>query len=193
MPTRLFRRPFAGISTTSARSAVSGTSCVTCCASPVPRRACWVQLGPQGSRWSAFERPWLVPDAMRTRYFTGRQQLLARLRAQLLERHRAALSGLGGVGKTQTAIEYAVRHRAEYPDGVFWVNAETIGGLTRGLRRRLLRRCSCLPRNRAIRISSSRRRWHGWTQTTTGCSFSTTLTTAARYGRSCLRAAKATC
>ena len=25
-----------------------------------------------------------------------------------------------------------MRHRAEYPDGVFWVNAETIGGLTRG-------------------------------------------------------------
>jgi class 3 adenylate cyclase/tetratricopeptide (TPR) repeat protein len=76
--------------------------------------------------------PWMVPDAMRTRYFTGREDLLARLRQQLVERHRAALSGLGGVGKTQSAIEYAVRHRADYPGGVFWVNAETIGGLTSG-------------------------------------------------------------
>ncbi len=76
--------------------------------------------------------PWLVPDAMRTRYFTGRNDLLARLRKQIVERHRAALSGLGGVGKTQSAMEYAVRHRAEYPSGVFWVNAETLGGLTSG-------------------------------------------------------------
>lgn len=76
--------------------------------------------------------PWLVPDAMRTRYFTGREELLGRLRRQLVERHRAALSGLGGVGKTQAAIEYAARHRAAYPTGVFWVNAETVGGLTSG-------------------------------------------------------------
>lgn len=78
-------------------------------------------------------QPWLIPEAMRTRYFTGRDDLLARLREQLQERHRGALSGLGGAGKTQAAIEYAIRHRAEYPNGVFWVNAETIGGLTSGL------------------------------------------------------------
>ena len=77
-------------------------------------------------------QPWLVPEAMLTRYFTGRDDLLARLREQLLERHRAALSGLGGAGKTQTAIEYARRNRFEYPNGVFWVNAETSGGLTSG-------------------------------------------------------------
>ena len=77
-------------------------------------------------------QPWLVPETMLTRYFTGRDDLLARLRKELQERHRAALSGLGGVGKTQTAIEYATRNRFEYPNGVFWVNAETIGGLTSG-------------------------------------------------------------
>jgi class 3 adenylate cyclase/tetratricopeptide (TPR) repeat protein len=77
-------------------------------------------------------RPWLVPDAMRTRYFTGREQLLAGLRSQLAARGRAALCGLGGVGKTQAAIEFAVRQRDDYPDGVFWVNAETAGRLTSG-------------------------------------------------------------
>jgi hypothetical protein len=35
-------------------------------------------------------QPWLVPDAMRTRYFTGRDDLLARVHEQLVERHRAA-------------------------------------------------------------------------------------------------------
>jgi tetratricopeptide (TPR) repeat protein len=89
-------------------------------------------LGPQGSRWSAFERPWLVPDALRTRYFTGRADALALLQRQLAERGRAVLCGLGGVGKTQLALEYAVRHRASYLDGVFWTDAETLGGLTTG-------------------------------------------------------------
>jgi tetratricopeptide (TPR) repeat protein len=81
---------------------------------------------------AAVEPPWLVPDAMRTRYFAGRSDLLTRLRQHLVERHRAVLSGLGGIGKTQTAIEYAVRHRADYPAGVFWVNAETNSGLISG-------------------------------------------------------------
>src|ERR1700729_3585935 len=37
---------------------------------------------------------WLVPDAMRTHYFTGRDDLLLLVRRQLAERRRAALSGL---------------------------------------------------------------------------------------------------
>ncbi len=77
-------------------------------------------------------RPWLVPDTQRTPYFTGRDELLERLRQQLGESNRAALCGLGGIGKTQTALEYAVRHRADYPAGVFWINAESTGGLISG-------------------------------------------------------------
>jgi class 3 adenylate cyclase/tetratricopeptide (TPR) repeat protein len=78
------------------------------------------------------ERPWTVPDAMRTRYFTGREELLTLVETQLLERGRAALCGLGGAGKTQAALEYARRHRARYAGGVFWLNAETTAGLTSG-------------------------------------------------------------
>jgi tetratricopeptide (TPR) repeat protein len=81
---------------------------------------------------SASEPPWSVPDAMRTPYFIGREHLLAQLQVQLLEFHRAALSGLGGVGKTQAAIQYAIRHRADYPGGVLWANAETSGDLVGG-------------------------------------------------------------
>ena len=78
------------------------------------------------------QRPWLVPDAMRAPFFAGRGALLARLRETLVERGRAGLSGLGGAGKTQTALEYATRHRADYPGGTFWVGAENVAALVGG-------------------------------------------------------------
>jgi predicted phosphodiesterase len=38
--------------------------------------------------------------------------------------HTAAFHGLGGLGKTQLAAEYAHRYRNEYPLGVVWINAD---------------------------------------------------------------------
>jgi len=60
--------------------------------------------------------------------FTGRNAALDELREQLAsnaasELLRVALYGLGGVGKTQVALEYAYRFQADY-DLVWWVNAE---------------------------------------------------------------------
>jgi hypothetical protein len=37
----------------------------------------------------------------------------------------AAIAGLGGIGKTQTAVEYAYRHFPADYDWVFWVKADT--------------------------------------------------------------------
>ena len=60
----------------------------------------------------------------RNRAFTGREPQLANIRAALLSGNRTAvqaLQGMGGVGKTQLAIEYAHRFGSEY-DIVWWLD-----------------------------------------------------------------------
>ena len=70
---------------------------------------------------------WNVPY-QRNPFFTGREELLKHLHDNLTNRKAAALiqaiSGLGGIGKTQTAVEYAYRYRNDYHD-ILWVNAAT--------------------------------------------------------------------
>src|SRR5712692_5110346 len=64
----------------------------------------------------------------RNPFFTGREPLLALLHKRLSTARMAALTqiqalyGLGGVGKTQTAAEYAFRYGDDYTN-VFWVRA----------------------------------------------------------------------
>jgi tetratricopeptide (TPR) repeat protein len=57
-------------------------------------------------------------------FFTGREDVLARLHDELMAKGTAAVSGMPGVGKTQTAVEYAHRHRSEYKL-ILWARAET--------------------------------------------------------------------
>jgi tetratricopeptide (TPR) repeat protein len=72
--------------------------------------------------------------------FTGRADELDRLDAILTQDRpaavtqvgRAAVQGLGGVGKTSLAVEYANRFRSLY-DGVWWCPAETRTGLMTSL------------------------------------------------------------
>lgn len=81
-------------------------------------------------------KPWNVPYE-RNPFFTGREQVLQTLHKQLNQdcavaiSQIQAISGLGGIGKTQTAVEYAYRYRDEY-DAVFWVRADTTVELSSG-------------------------------------------------------------
>jgi tetratricopeptide (TPR) repeat protein len=77
---------------------------------------------------------WNVPSP-RNSFFIGRDEILTRLRTQLQKGQATALSqpqaitGLGGIGKTQIAVEYAYRFHQDY-QVVLWARAENNEVLT---------------------------------------------------------------
>jgi tetratricopeptide (TPR) repeat protein len=77
---------------------------------------------------------WNVPYG-RNPFFTGRESLLKQLHDTLTATKTGALpqpyaiTGLGGIGKTQTAIEYAYRYIGDY-QAILWARATTRDMLT---------------------------------------------------------------
>lgn len=91
------------------------------------------------SKANGQKRGWISRHVPRpNRLFTGRREALNRLHTALQAGPAAliadpqALTGLGGIGKTQTAIAYIYEHWRDY-DRVFWVSAETVDALNDGL------------------------------------------------------------
>ncbi|MBT5711980.1 tetratricopeptide repeat protein, partial [Candidatus Poribacteria bacterium] len=84
---------------------------------------------PRGDRrYGDHPKTWNVP-IRRNRNFTGREEILTEVYESLRAKDPAALTqteaihGLGGIGKTQIAAEYAHRYAGDY-DCVWWVAAE---------------------------------------------------------------------
>lgn len=75
-------------------------------------------------------RAFNVPFRPKGDQVIGRDDALQQVRDQLTQGkhtaigHTAAFEGLGGLGKTQLAVEYAYRFNDYYPNGVIWINAD---------------------------------------------------------------------
>ncbi len=66
------------------------------------------------------------------RFFAGRKAYLEKLRELLEKHHVVALSGLGGIGKTQIALKYVHQHHPDMYPTTLWVNAADTATLRAG-------------------------------------------------------------
>jgi tetratricopeptide (TPR) repeat protein len=80
--------------------------------------------------FSSAHRPFYLPYPAKGDRMVGRGESLRRVRGHLEAGRRtligqtAAFTGIGGIGKTQLAVEYAAQYGDSYPGGLVWITAD---------------------------------------------------------------------
>ncbi|MEN8446325.1 MAG: tetratricopeptide repeat protein, partial [Cyanobacteria bacterium J06555_13] len=93
------------------------------------------QFHQQDRRWIAQAKSIDIPENLPRSgavEFVGRDAVMEQLHQILQQDSRAAVSaiaGMGGVGKTELALQYALMHRESFPAGLCWLSArgENVG------------------------------------------------------------------
>ncbi|MCP4217961.1 MAG: hypothetical protein GY765_25180, partial [bacterium] len=85
---------------------------------------------PAGHKYNLKNPAFNVPYSEKGAGMVGREEVLQKVHDQLSAGkrtaigHTAAFQGLGGLGKTQLAVEFAHRFRSQYSGGVIWIQAD---------------------------------------------------------------------
>jgi len=61
--------------------------------------------------------------------FVGRDEVMSQLHQMLQQSYRVAVSaiaGMGGVGKTELGLQYALKYQSAYPAGICWLSARGV-------------------------------------------------------------------
>ena len=102
----------------------------------------------------------------RNAHFAGREKLLALLRSKLSEtvpkewNHRVALFGLGGIGKTQLALEYVYSSRSSY-ERIYWISAVNEATLLSGFQE-IAGKSRCVPNYVALQPQETAKKVIDW-------------------------------
>jgi len=102
----------------------------------------------------------------RNAHFAGREKLLALLRSKLSEtvpkewNHRVALFGLGGIGKTQLALEYVYSSRGYY-ERIYWISAVNEATLLSGFQE-IAGKSRCVPNYVALQPQETAKKVIDW-------------------------------
>jgi hypothetical protein len=106
---------------------------------PIADRYCWMGSGSDAKdvgRPRPFNTPIHLPYPSIGPLFKGRDAVLAAIHANLTQGSNTAITsailGMGGVGKTRAAVEYAWTHHASH-SATLLISARTAGGLTTAL------------------------------------------------------------
>ncbi|KAF7503525.1 hypothetical protein GJ744_003676 [Endocarpon pusillum] len=94
-----------------------------------------IQISSNSDSFITTDAPWIVPFEKNPR-FTGRETQLAELEGKLFANDhtsKIAITGLGGVGKTQLVLEFLYRTKEKHKDcSIIWIQATSIESLHQG-------------------------------------------------------------